>query len=205
MVSGGSWYRLGFGLGRCLFGLRCYVCCVVDCVGWCWWWCCCWWCARLGAGLGLGSGLGLRSGSRLKRTSIRSCEGAGAGGGGFPVCCQGAWVACVGVGGSPVVWRAAAALDFALALWMRPAGRGGSEDEVEDVDEAGDEEEVVVLGDAGCAVIRAVVGLWAAASAAATAGRMEGMSPGCMLGLGGWGGLAVTWRPGGPMWSAAVW
>ena len=36
---------------------------------------------------------------------------------------------------------------------MRSAGRGGSEDEVEDVDEAEDEEEVVVLGDAGCAVM----------------------------------------------------
>ena len=75
---------------------------------------------------------------------------------------------------------------------------------MEDVDEAEDEEEVVVLGDAGCAVMRAVAGLWAAASTAATAGRMEGMSSGCRLGLGGWGGPAVTWRPGGPMWSAAV-
>ena len=33
----------------------------------------------------------------------------------------------------------------------------------------------MVLGDAGCAVMRAVAGLWAAASAAATAGRMEGV------------------------------
>ena len=60
----------------------------------------------------------------------------------------------------------------------------------------------MVLGDAGCAVMRAVAGLWAAASAAATAGRMEGMSPGCRLGVGGWWGRAVTWRPGGPIWSA---
>ena len=103
----------------------------------------------------------------------------GAGWGGFPVCCQGAWVACVGVGGSPVVWRAA-------------------------VDEAEDEEEVVVLGDAGCAVMRAVAVLWAAASAAAMAGRMEGMSSGCRYGLGGLGGPAVTLRPGGPIWLAAV-
>ena len=44
---------------------------------------------------------------------------------------------------------------------------------MEEVDEAEDEEEVV---DAGWAVMRA--GLWAAASAAATAGRMEGMSSG---------------------------
>ena len=79
--------------------------------------------------------------------------------------------------------RAAAALVFAVALRMRAAGRGGSEDEVEEVDEAEDEEEVV---DAGWAVMRA--GLRAAASAAATAGRMEGMSLGCRLGAGGWGG-----------------
>ena len=64
----------------------------------------------------------------------------------------------MGVGGSV---RAAAALAFAVALRMRAAGRGGSEDE----------EEVV---DAGWAVMRA--GLRAAASAAATAGRMEGIS-----------------------------
>ena len=73
--------------------------------------------------------------------------------------------------------RAAAALAFAVALRMRAAGRGGSEDEVEEVDEAEDEEEVV---DAGWAVMRA--GLWATASAVATAGRMEGMSWGCRLG-----------------------
>ena len=52
--------------------------------------------------------------------------------------------------------RAAAALAFAVALRMRAAGRGGSKDEVEEVDEAEDEEEVV---DAGWAVMRA--GLWA--------------------------------------------
>ena len=73
-----------------------------------------------------------------------------------------------------------------------------------DVDEDEDGKEVVVLGDAGCAVMRAVAGLWAAASAAATAVRMEGMSSGCRLGVGGWGGPAVTWQPGGPIWLAAV-
>ena len=99
--------------------------------------------------------------------------------------CRGARVACVGVGGSV---RAAPALAFAVALRMRPAGRGGSEDEVEEVDEAEDEEDVV---DAGWAVMRA--GLWAAASAAATAGRMEGMSSGCRLGASGWGGQVMTW------------
>ena len=97
--------------------------------------------------------------------------------------------------------RAAAAFAFAVALRMRAAGRGGSGGEVEEVDEAEDEEEVV---DAGWAVIRAVAGLWAAASAAATAGRMEGMSSGCRLGAGGWGGPVVTWRPGRPIWSAAA-
>ena len=54
---------------------------------------------------------------------------------------------------------------------------------MEEVDEAEDEEEVV---DVGWTVMRA--GLWAAASAAATAGRMEGMSSGCRLGAGGLGG-----------------
>ena len=150
----------------------------------------------MGAGLGLGSRLGLGSGSRLRRTSVRRCEGADVGSGLFPVRCRGARVACVGVGGSV---RAAAALAFAVALRMRAAGRGGSEDEVEEVDEAEDEEEVV---DAGWAVMRA--GLRAAASAAATAGRMEGMSSGCRLGAGGWGGPVMTWRPGGPIWSAAA-
>ena len=79
--------------------------------------------------------------------------------------------------------RAAAALAFAVALRRRAAGRGGSGDEVEEVDEAEDEEEVV---DAGWAVIRAC--LCGAGSAAATAGRMEGMSSGCRLGAGGLGG-----------------
>ena len=53
----------------------------------------------------------------------------------------------MGVGGSV---RAAAALAFAVALRMRAAGRGGSEDEVEEVDEAEDEEEVVDAGWACC-------------------------------------------------------
>ena len=84
---------------------------------------------------------------------------------------------------------------------MRAAGRGGSEDGVEEVDEAEDEEKVT---NAGGAVMRAAAGLWAAASAAATARRMEAMSSGCRLGAGGWGGLVVTWRPGAPIWSAAA-
>ena len=71
---------------------------------------------------------------------------------------------------------------------------------MEGVDEVVDEEEVV---DAGLAVMRAVAGLWAAASAAATAGRMEGMSSGCRLGAGGWGGAVATWRPPGPIRPAA--
>ena len=97
--------------------------------------------------------------------------------------------------------RAAAALAFPVALWMRAAGGRGSEDEVEEVDEAEDEAEVV---DAGWAVMRSVAGLWATASAAATAGRIEGMSLGCRLGAGGWGAPVVTWRPAGPIWLAAA-
>ena len=61
----------------------------------------------------------LGSGSRLRRTSVRRCEGASARWGGFLVCCPGAWVACGGVGRSPVVWHAARALALAVALWMR--------------------------------------------------------------------------------------
>ena len=95
--------------------------------------------------------------------------------------------------------RGAAAFAFAVALRRRVAGRGGSEDEVEEVEEAEDEEEVV---DAGWAVMQA--GSRAAASAAATAGRMEGMSSGCRLGAGAWGGPVVTWRSGGPILSAAA-
>ena len=95
--------------------------------------------------------------------------------------------------------RAAAALPFAVALRMRAAGRGGSEDHGGEVDEAEDEEEVV---DAGWVVMRA--GLWAAASAAAMAGRMEGMSSGCRSGACGWGGPVVTWQPGWPIWLAAA-
>ena len=61
------------------------------------------------------------------------------------------------------------------------------------------------LGDVGCAAMQAGAALWAAAaSAAAAAGRMEGIFSGCGLGAGGWGGPAVTWRPGGPIQSAAV-
>ena len=95
--------------------------------------------------------------------------------------------------------RAAAALAFAVALRMGAVGRGGSEDEVHEVEEAEDQEEVV---DAGWAVMRA--GLRAAASAAAMAGRMEGMPSGCRLGAGSWRGPVVTLRPGGPIWSAAA-
>ena len=171
---GASWLGLGFGLGRCRLGLCRCVCGVVR--------------ARLGASLGLWSGFGLGSGSRLRRTSVRRCEGANVGSGVFLVRCRDAWVAYVGFGGS-----------VRAALRMRAAGRGGSEDEVEEMDEAENEEEVV---DAGWAVMRA--GLWAAASAAATAGRMEGMSSGCRLGAGRLGGPVVTWRPGGLIWLTAA-
>ena len=75
VVGGGSWLGLAFGLGRCRLGLCRCVCGVV--------------CACLGAGLGSGSGSGLGSGSRLRRTSVRRCEGADVGSGVFPVCCRG--------------------------------------------------------------------------------------------------------------------
>ena len=106
---------------------------------------------------------------------------------------------CVAGGPESPVWgsggrcvRPRLNLAFAVALRMRAAGRGRLEDEVEEVDEAEDGEEVV---DAGWAVMRA--GLWATASAAAMAGRMEGMSSGCRLGAGGWGGPVVTRGPAG--------
>ena len=76
-------------------------------------------------------GLGLGSGSRLRRTSSGSCEGTAAWWAEFVVCCRAARVACVGVGGPPAAWQAAAALALAVALWMRSAGRRGSEEEVE--------------------------------------------------------------------------
>ena len=76
VVGGGSWLGLGFGLGRCRLGLCRCVCGVV--------------CACLGAGLGLGLGLGLGFGSRLRRTSVRRCEGADVGSGVFPVRYRGA-------------------------------------------------------------------------------------------------------------------
>ena len=76
---------------------------------------------------------------------------------------------------------------------------------MEDVDEDENKEELVVLGDVGCAAMRAGAALRDAASpTVATAGSMEGMSSGLALGAGGWGGPVVTWRPGGPIWSAAL-
>ena len=129
--------------------------------------------------------------------------GSGAGRGGFPGCCRSAGVACVAAGGHPAGRFAAAAFALAVALWMGSAGRG--EEGVETAEEDDDEEEVVVLGDGGCAAMPAGAALRAAAvSAAASAGRIEGVSPGSGLGDGGWRGPAATRRPGGPFWSAAV-
>ena len=76
VVGWGSWFELGFGLGRCFLGWRRCDCGVV--------------CVRLGASLGLGSGLGLESGSMLSTTSVPRCEGAGAASEVFPVRCRGA-------------------------------------------------------------------------------------------------------------------
>ena len=76
---------------------------------------------------------------------------------------------------------------------------------MEEVEDDADKEEVVVLGDAGCAAMRAGAALRAVvASAAATAGRMEGLFSGCGSGAGGWRGPAATRRPLGPIWLAAV-
>ena len=133
------------------------------------------------------------------------CRGTVAALRGFPVCCRCAGAACVGVGGPPAAWRAAAAMALAVALRMRSAGRAGPKEEVKVVNEDEDGEKVVVLGGVRCAAMRAGAALWAAAaSAAATVGRMKGMSSGCGFGAGGWRGPAATWQPGGPIWSAAV-
>ena len=94
-------------------------------------------------------------------------------------------------------------LALAVALWMRLAGRG--EEGMEDVEKDETEEEVVVLGDARCAAMRAGAALRsAAASAVATAGRMEGFSSGCGYGAGGSRGPAANRCPVRPIWSAAV-
>ena len=72
--------------------------------------------------------------------------------------------------------RSAAALAFAVALWMRAAERGGREDEVEEVDEAGDEEEVVDTGSA-CGrwvLLRPRRGGWRACPRAVGWGRAAG-------------------------------
>ena len=120
-------------------------------------------------------------------------------------CCLGAQVSCLGVVGRPAGWRAAAASALAVALWMRLAERRRLEEEVEDIQEDEYEEEVAILGDAGCAAMGAGAALRAAAaSAAATAGRIEGIASGCRLGTGGPRGPAATWWPVGPIWSAAV-
>ena len=71
VVGGGSWLWSGFGLRRCRLVLCRCVCGVV--------------CACLGAVLGFGSGFVSGSGSRLRRTSVWSREGASAGSGVFLV------------------------------------------------------------------------------------------------------------------------
>ena len=76
---------------------------------------------------------------------------------------------------------------------------------MEDVEEDEDKEEVVVLGNVVCAAMWPGVALRAAAaSAAASAGRMEDISWGCGLGVGDWRGPAATWRPDWPIWLTAV-
>ena len=114
-------------------------------------------------------------------------------------------MASVVVGEPPAACFVAPALALALTLWMRAAGRG--REEVEDDEEDEDEEEVVFLGDAGCAAMGAGLALRnAAASAAATAGRMEAISSGSELGASGCKGPVVIWRPGGlDLFGSGVW
>ena len=55
-------------------------------------------------------------------------------------------------GGSPAACSAAAALALAVALWMTVGGTG---EEVAEEDVEDEDEEVLVLRDAGCAAMRA--------------------------------------------------
>ena len=58
----------------------------------------------------------------------------------------------------------------------------------------------MAFGDAVCAAMRAGAALQAVvASAAATAGRREGITSGCGLGAGGWRRQKATLRPSGPI------
>ena len=69
------------------------------------------------------------------------------------------------------------------------------EEDVEDNEDDEGEEGVVILWDAGSADMRAGAALRdAAASAAATAGRMKAISTGSRLGAGGCKGPASIWR-----------
>ena len=125
VVGGGSWFGLGFGLGRCHLGCRRCVCGIVSCVGWCWWWCCCWWCDRLGAGLDLGSGFRLGSGSRLRRTSTRRCEGAAAGWGGVRGVLPGCLGRLCGGRGAPGCLACGGSFGFGRGLVDEVRGEGG--------------------------------------------------------------------------------
>ena len=163
------------------------------------------WCCRLRSASGFGVGFLVWVRFELKEDLVLEVRGHRCRVGGVPDVLPGCLGRlCRGRGASGSL-ACGCSFALAVALWMRSAGRGASEHEVEDVDEDDGEEEAVVSGDTGCAVMRAVAG-WrvAAASAAATAGRMEGRSLGHRFGVGGWGGPAVTWRPGRPIWSAAV-
>ena len=148
---------------------------------------------RLRLWVGLGSGDRLEVGEELRARGV----------------CRLLW----GAGTNRVVVRwlpaacspaAALALALAVALWMRATGRGEEVDD-EDQDKEKDQEEVVVLEDAGGAVLRVGEALRAAvAFAAATAGRMEAISWGCGVGVGGCSGPVAFWQSGGPMGPAAV-
>ena len=149
-----------------------------------------------------GVGLGLGTGSRLGGPRLGGMSGR-VPGGGLSRLDAGLLGSPPVVGGPLAACFVAAALALAVALWMSSAVRG--EEEVGDDDDDEDGEEVVFLGDGGCADMRARAALRAeSASAAATAGRMEAISSGFWLGAGGCKGPAAIQRPGVPIWSAAV-
>ena len=132
-----------------------------------------------GSGYGSGSGLGLGTGSKCLKTASQRCGGIGRGRGGFLACCRVVGAARLALGGPP------AALALAVAFWIGAAVRG--QEEVEENEEDEDEERVVVLGDAGCARMRAGAALpAAAASSAATAGMIEAICSGSGFAAVGW-------------------
>ena len=102
----------------------------------------------------------------------------------------------------PLAWRPAAALALAVALWMRLAEKGRSEEVMEDVNEDEDEEEVVVFLGCGLRCHAGGCGFLGCGGLRRCHGGEDG---GLLDGAGAsGGGAAATWRPGSPIRSAAV-